>query len=207
MTKPENNGTTDFTLNLLQETAETGRQFPFHPKAMHPQMESLISLPGTDIPVMSIAFCGFTQLELMDEVPDDLADAQQLSRYAFKSAGVVNISQQCLSGSLSSLKEAQLSPEAADELQKFLAHYSLLVLHIQSPLVIKLDPIPVQETSYDSVKWFTYAVSLIASVSMEEWDKMFDLKKKELVWAAKVKIRDQMAAQLVMDQAMNIIRG
>jgi len=201
-----NLGTTDFTLDLLHDTEETGRQFPFYPKALHPQMESLISLRGSEVAVMSIALCNFGHLALMEDLPEDAENIDHVSRFAFRSSGVVNISETILVPVGRDLASAMLSPDAALQLQKFIAQYCRLVLHIENPVIIKLDPVPAQDAMYDGMRWFTYGIALITSVDKTEWDKLFELKRAELVWAADVKRKQQDEAATIYTQVMNSVR-
>jgi hypothetical protein len=194
-------GTTHILIDLARETTEYGRQLAMAPKAMHPQMESLVSRRGEEKPILSIAACGFGQLALMDDVPDEVADEFQIPRFGFRSSSVVNISSEILS-ECGIVETVILDEDSISKLQQFLVLYAQAVWRVENPLVIMIDPRAVQETVYDGVRWFTFPVAFIVSVEQEEWDKLYSLKADEILWAARMKELLEVRAKMMAINAI-----
>jgi hypothetical protein len=191
----------NFLINLADDLFEGSRQFQFAPKALHPQMESIFTLllhkDREDAEsVLSIATCGFNQLMQMTEIPDEMADQMGQHRKAFGSCGVVNVSSMLMEEvDPEDPKTATLSDDQAFELQVYLGIYAKNVYGINKPLGVLLSPAPVHSTEYEGVRWYTYSFTFVIGVESEEWDKLYNLKMRELNWATALKNQELAQAE------------
>jgi len=200
-------GTTYFTIDLTRETEEYGRQLVVYPKAHHPQMESLVALKSdASKPVFSLAACGFNQLALMDDVPLDVAEEYDVPKWGFRSSAVVNVSSQILGG-WENNKPPVFTDGAVEQLQQFLILYAQAVWRIQSPLVMMINPVAAEENEWHGIPWFTFTVAFVMGVDQEEWDKLYSLKRQEMIWATKVRdvavLRAKISTALAINKSKN----
>jgi hypothetical protein len=197
-------GTVDFSIDLVRDTEEYGRQLVVRPKAHHPQMESLIARKGGTNPVLSLATCGFHQLATMKEVPEDIAEEYDIPQWAFRSSGVVNISGEILTN-WEKGKQAILTNDAVEALQQFVVLYAEAVWRIRNPMVMMLDHRAKDENEYEGVPWFTFVIAFSIAVEQEEWEKLYKLKVMELDWARKIRdiatLKSKIGAALVIEKS------
>lgn len=205
----------NFAINLIQDTEEVSRQFQFCGKAFHPQMESIVALRddvhvdgvGSEETVLSIAACGFTQLALMGGVPDAIADKVQTKKYAFISQCVVNVNSKILTGITRDPDSRKMADKTAHDLQVFLGYYAGTVYSISDPIEVRLNVTPCHETTYDGVRWLTYSFAYAVGVEKEEWDKMYENKAHEVLWATAEKLREEGQAAEIAKQALHKMKG
>jgi hypothetical protein len=204
----------NFSIYLIDQLVEQSRQFQFHPKAMHPQMESVFGrkdYEGTsdededsDATVFSIASCGFTGLAEMERLPDDLADAVQYHKRGLCANCVLNISTEIMEDfNVDDPSTVRLDQKTVSELHIFLGIYANSVYGIKTPLAVNINPDPVHSTEYDGVRWFTYAFQYVVGIEVEEWDKLYELKVQEITWATHLKRKETAEAQAQANELFN----